>query len=326
MPELKKFEFLVRADTSLAHHEETYGNTAAAMRTKVRQPDGSFVRVPQITGDTLRHGLREATSRLMLSLIEYQKGLSQEALQLLFAGGMVRGSAGATVDLGEYERMCELMPHIRMLGGCANNRMIPGRIQVDPGLLVCRETAHLMPEWVTEELGETEIQSARTHLERVQRVRMDPTLDPAKREMLTAGEQTMVQGRLLDSAKASQEEDSAGKTDAKSSMMPRRFEVVAQGSLFFTRVTARCSSPLDDDTLLTMLGAFYCDAQVGGKRGTGHGRISIYAARNVQVAIPEERVSTFSLVGPDSRAGKLYVQHVKDRADDIRRFLAEVDA
>lgn len=155
---------------------------------------------------------------------------------------------------------------------------------------------------------------------------MDPTLDPAKREMLTSGEQTMVQGRLLDSAKASQEEDSSGKADSKSSMMPRRFEVVAQGSLFLARITARTSSPLDEDTLLTMMGAFYCDAQVGGKRGTGHGRISIYAARNVQVALPEERVSTFSLVGPDSRAGKLYVQHVKERAEEIKTFLAEVDA
>lgn len=326
MVKLKRFEFLVQADTPLAHHEETYGNTAAHMRADVRQPDGRLVGVPIITGDTLRHGLREATSWLMLSLIGMEDGLSEETLQLLFSGGMVRGSAGATVDLAEYDRMSDLMPHIRLLGGCANNRMIPGRIQVDAGLLVCRETRHMLPKWVSGELEDTELQSARSHIKRVQRVRMDPTLDPGKREMLTSGDREMVQGRLLDSAKASEAEDSAGKTDAKSSMMPRRFEVVCLGSLFFARITARVSSDLDTDTLLTMMGAFYCDAQVGGKRGTGHGRLSLYAARHVQVAIPEQQAESFSLVGSDSRAGKLYVKHVQERAEDIRKFLREVDA
>ena len=58
--ERHQIEIILRAAQPIAHAEGTVGNTQTIMRRKVRQPDGRFTRVPYVTGDTMRHGLREA--------------------------------------------------------------------------------------------------------------------------------------------------------------------------------------------------------------------------------------------------------------------------
>jgi hypothetical protein len=61
-----RWEFILEAQEPIAHHSESMGNTAIAMRQKTRLADGSFVSVPIITGDTIRHQLREAASYALL--------------------------------------------------------------------------------------------------------------------------------------------------------------------------------------------------------------------------------------------------------------------
>src|SRR5262245_29758625 len=112
MYEQKRFEFILQAAEPIAHHSETYGNAQVAMRKKVRQPDGSFASVPCITGDTLRHGLREASTYALLDAAGMlaDPDLSESACRLLFAGGMITGSAGGAVKLGDYAEMVDLIP------------------------------------------------------------------------------------------------------------------------------------------------------------------------------------------------------------------------
>ncbi len=323
----ERYEFVLEAREPISHAQESIGNVSVIMRQKVRQPDGSFAQVPIITGDTMRHGLREAASYALLECAGMLgDSLSEQALRLLFAGGMVTGSAGDSIKLDEYREMCELMPHLSLLGGCVQNRVIPGRIQVSTAVLICDETAHLTPEWVREWMaGEGALSAgARAHVEHVQRVRMDPTLDPAKRLLLAEGERARVEGRLLMSESASGEGDAVAKDRVKSTMLPFSYERVAQGSLFFWSLTATCYSDLDTDALLVMLGAFLRHARVGGKRGTGHGMIVPLVARNIALAKYSERSDTFSL--STETIGDRYRQHVAARADRIREFLGRVTA
>src|SRR3970282_2460114 len=80
------------------------------MRKKVRQSDGAIVNVPCITGDTMRHGMRESSSYAMLDAAGVPEGgLTEAALRLLFAGGMVTGSEEGAVRLDEYREMCDLI-------------------------------------------------------------------------------------------------------------------------------------------------------------------------------------------------------------------------
>lgn len=325
-----RLEFLLEARTPICHSEGTFGNISTVMRKKVRQRNGRWANVPIITGDAMRHQLREAGSFCALECAGILEDcLSEAALRLLFSGGMVTGSGGTTVKLQEFRDMITLVPHLGLLGGCVQNRIIPGRLQVDEALLVCEETEHLLPPWV-QEYVETNCgghyEGARSHVEEVQRVRMDPTLSPAKRILLTPGDRDKAEGRLLASEAAGEAKDSVAVEKSKSTMLPFVYERVAQGSLFYWTVTATTYTPLEEDTLMVMVGAFLRNARVGGKQGTGHGSIFPIAARNVSLANFSERMDTLDVVGPDQRVGEIFRSHMKDRTEDLRDWLSGVVA
>lgn len=324
-----RYEFILQAAQPLAHHSETFGNTAICMRRKMRQPDGSFASIPILTGDTLRHGLREASAYALLDaagLLDEAK-LSEAALRLLFAGGMITGSDGGAVKLDGYREMVELCPPLALLGGCAQNRSIPGRLFVDDAVLICDETRHLWSPWVAEYMASEGVatDTHRAHVEEVQRVRMDPALVPHHRALLTDGGDAIVK-RLGKSEKASAAKDAIAKDEAKSTMLPRRFETVVAGSLFTWGIQATCMTELDVDTLHMMIAAFLSRAVVGGKRATGHGHIVPIAARDITILRPADTGQVVELVGPGQRAGERFRAHVRERAERVRTWLAGVDA
>ena len=327
-----KFEFVLRADQPIAHHSESFGNQAISARRKVRMPTGDWAHVPVVSGDAMRHGMREASAYVFLDAagLLADGGLSEPALRLLFAGGQITGSSGGVSKLNDYREMCDLVPPLALFGGCAQNRCIPGRLWVDDAVLICSEMEHLLPEWavkVATHGGEHGLETCRTHVEEVQRVRMDPSLDPGKRNLLTAGAREGVERRMLASENAGELDDAKAKDDAKSTMMPRSFERIAQGSLFYWAVVANTYGALDEDTFAVACAAFLHDARVGGKRGTGHGLLTPVTGRNVQMARPSERAETISSEALSTmRVGTLFQTHVRERADKISAFLKEVAA
>lgn len=329
MFEQRRYEFILEALTPIAHAQESIGNTSLVMREKRRLPDGSFCHVPIITGDTMRHGLREASSYAVLDaagLLD-APALGEAALRLLFAGGMISGSEGGSVKLDAYREMVELCPPLALLGGCAQNRSVPGKVQVDAADLICLETAHRMPEWVLAHLeeGGVKLQSCRGHIEEVQRVRMDPALDPGKRKLLTDGG-AGIERRLLASEHGKEVGDAPLAQESKSTMLPRRHETVVAGALFFWTVTATCHSELDVDTFNTMIGAFLRDARVGGKKATGHGRIRPVVAKQIAVQRPRDVPDNLDAGALAPRIGSLFYEHVRARKDRVEAFLRSVDA
>jgi hypothetical protein len=322
-----RFDFVLEAATPIAHHQESMGNEAVIMRRKVRQRDGSWAMVPYLTGDSCRHGLREASAYAFLDaagLLDSAQ-LGEAALRLLFTGGMVTGRGDASkVGLDAFREMCELCPPLALLGGCTDNRVVPGRLICDEATLVCEEQRRYLPEWVLtwEELGA--LDTCRAHVEEVQRVRMDPSLDPAKRKLMLVGDQIEITNRLTTGERAHEQDDALAKDDAKSSMMPRRFERLAQGSLFYWSIVCNCYSELDEDTCKVMLAAFLSNARVGGKRGTGHGLLRPVAMRDVTIKRPAENTSAITLDG--ATFGNLFRAHVSDRKERIAQWLARVNA
>jgi CRISPR type IV-associated protein Csf2 len=331
--ETVKYEFLLEAAEPVAHHAESLGNEAILMRRKVRLRDGAIVNIPCITGDTMRHGMREAAAYAMLDAAGVPEGgLSEAALRLLFAGGMVTGSNDGAIRLEEFREMCDLIPTMALFGGCARNRVIPGRLRVSDGTLVCRETWHCLPPWARSWCGSaadeapSSVESQRLYVEEVQRVRMDPTLDPGKRKLLSAAGRDGAENRLLASEAASADGDARGKEGAKSSAMPRRFERLIQGSLFYWRVEADVYSDLDRDTLNVAVASFLYSARVGGKRGTGHGLLRAVAAQHATLARAADRGQALDTEGLASSAGTLFRAHVAERSERIRKFLSNIDA
>lgn len=324
-----RYEFVLEAALPIAHHEGVFGNEAVIMRRKIRQKDG-WAKVPIITADTCRHGMREAAAYALLDAAGMldSPALSEAALRLLFAGGMVTGGSGGAISLDAYRELTELVPTTALFGGCAQNRVIPGRLQVEDATLVCDETRAYVPEWATAfaEQRHGALEGSRAHVESEQRVRMDPTLVPEKRLLLTDGEQIKINARLLASEKASGAEDDAGKLDAKSSMLPRKFERIAQGSLFYWACSATCYTPLDVDTFHVACASFLANAKVGGKRATGHGLLRALVGNSIQLARPTEAMAAIDPAALAPSMGMAFRSHVAERKDRLRDFLKVVAA
>ena len=323
----KRYEFLLEAETPVAHHEGNEGNNAIAMRRKVRLEDGTYARVPCITGDTMRHGLREASAYVFLDaagLLENEV-LTRAACRLLFSGGMVtgRGDTGA-VSMDRYRELCELCPPLALLGGCCDSRVIPGRLVVEDPRLVCIEQQRYLPQWIKDAVPEPD--TCRGFVDEQQRVRMDPMLDPGKRKLLLGSEQVEENDRLLKGEKAHEENDALARDDAKSTMLPRSFECLIQGSLFSWVVEATCYSDLEVDTLHVMLGAFLSRPVVGGKKATGHGRLRALEARGVQITRPKDSAEVLDVNALGARVGEQFRAHIAERKPRIKEWLSRVDA
>lgn len=323
-----KIDLLLRAAEPIAHHEGVIGNEGVVMTRTVFLPNGRKTRCPIITGDTLRHGMREAAALATLEaagLIDAVHG--ESALRLLFSGGQMRKGVD-TLKLDDYREMCELFPPLALLGGCAGNRIIPGRVQVSDAWLVCEESRHRLPPWVAELLDEqgVECHGWRAHVERVQRVRMDPMLQPQHRALLAAPERERVEGRLAASEAASRDDDDAGALAAKSTMMPFGFQTIAAGSLFHARIHARTMTLLEADTLAVMLAAWLHHARVGGKKGTGHGLVELVAARGLDRVQASEPVMHALSVGEVPAEIERYTAHVAARSERLAAWLRAVQA
>lgn len=325
--ETHRFEFILEAAQPIAHHAETFGNHAVIQRRRVRQGDGTFADVPVVSADTMRHGMREASAYAFLDAagLLADGNLTESALRLLFAGGMVGGRGdGGTLNLDQYRQLCELCPPLALFGGCASNRVIPGRLFVEDAVLCCNETARFVPEWAAQQTQP--IASQRAHVEETQRVRMDPTLDPGKRKLLSDGAQVDAAKRIESSETAHVADDAIAREDAKSSMLPRTFERVVQGSLFSWAVTAHTYSDLDVDTLMVALGVFLARPVVGGKRGTGHGELRVVSARDITVQRPAQQAEILDVTALGGRVGSLFRAHVSERKERIKSFLGSVEA
>lgn len=334
MRKIVRHEFLVEAAEPVAHMSGSIGNHGVFMRRKVRQRGGRFESVPVLTGDCIRHQLREAAAYATLEaagLLDDPQ-LSEGALRLLFNGGMVTGKGDAAkVNIDSYRSLVELFPPLALFGGCTDNRPMPGQLCVDEGTLVCAETWHLVPEWARvwlQEQGEAEhIASFREQLEEAQRVRMDPTLVPEKVRLLDDVSRANVEGRLLKSEAAHEHKDAKAAGESKSAMLPRTYERVAVGAIFAMGVEAKVYTDLEYDALLYTLGVALNGLRVGGMGRTGHGRMRFLTGMRIhyRAALGDtEGIDVESLAG---KTGTLYRAHVAERKDDLSSWLrGQVDS
>jgi hypothetical protein len=327
--EIIRYEIILQAMQPIAHHECSFGNAAVAMRRKIALDDGTFVEIPIVTADAMRHGCREASSYATLDAAGLMGDIKLEegALRLLFSGGMITGKGDASaIKLDTYREMIDVVPALALFGGCAGNRSIPGRLNVDDATLICEEYEPFLPAWVKEWLAAKgyHLNSCRAHLEEVQRVRGDALLDPGKRALLSDGARAIAEQRLLASAEAHDADDPAKAAASKSTMLPRRFERIAQGSFLIWGIEATCYSELDRDTFDTTMASFLSLAKVGGKKATGHGLVRAVAGRKETLVSASER--SVEVCALAFRVGQIFRAHVMDRSERLRAFLGAVDA
>lgn len=323
-----EIEVLFRAVQPVVHLQGSEGNIGIIARSKVQQPDGSFAEIPHISGNSIRHSLREVGSLAMLEAADLLgPWLPENALRLLFAGGMVAG-AGKPVKIAEWRELVRLLPHLSLLGGCVGNRVREGSLTCDYARLVCEESLHVLPQWVGEWLEEQGRVAPPEcdHLETVQQVRMDPTLRPSRQALLSPGAREDVEHRLLKSENASELDDDRAKLASKSTMLPYEFQAVVSGSLWYWRVTATTTSEIESDALGVMLAAWLTNPRVGGKRNGGHGLLEVAHVRGQLRRVDTSSPDTLTSEGIRSPEIARYIAHVRENKDAIREALEAVVA
>jgi len=328
--QITRYEFIARAIDPIAHHAESLGNMSIFMRKRMMLPSGRVLEVPFITGDSIRHNAREASVYATLDAAGFldDPKLSEGALRLLFAGGMVTAKGDAsTINLDSYRELVHLFPPLALLGGCVDNRPLPGQLIVDEGNLICAETIHTAPDWIHAWLEKegVEIQSHRRLTEEVTRVRFDPTLSPEKQKLLTESAQMSVNRRLLASGKAHDEGDTKEAEREKSTNMPRSFERIIQGSLFWFGIEARTYTPLEADAFDYTVACLLNNFTVGGKHATGHGRLKFAHGNRIHFAPTSGDLESMES-GLAAKAGSMYRAHVQANKEQLRAWLDKVAA
>jgi hypothetical protein len=326
-----RYEAIIRAMDPISHSEGTIGNDAIFMRTKVLDQQCREVMVPYITGNALRHQVREAAVYCTLDaagLLDDPQ-LSRGALRLLFRGGMLtkRGD-GSVINIDRYRELVALFPPLAILGGCIDNRSVPGQLIVDEAMVLCLETQHLWPAWAADWVRQNKIQTPHEAdcMEKVQRVGMDPELQPEKLNLLTSGERVAAWGKQLAREDAHEQADSKLAKESKSDMMPYSFERLARGTLFWWGIECRTYSDLEFDAFNYSVGCLLNNFRIGGKRATGHGRLEFVAGCRIHF-----RPQAGDLENVDKtlapKCGDLYKRHVRERADELKAWLTrEVNA
>lgn len=330
MRERMTVEMILRAEQPISHGAGNEGNFGIIKRRKMQADDGSFVEVPYVSGDSLRHQLREAGSMALLqaSGLLDDPQLSEAALRLLFNGGMVSGSSKA-VSVAEWAELRELLPHVALLGGCVSNTIREGTVTADSALLVCEETLPFLPPKVgawLESIGRR-VSSEAEHVTIEERTRMDPTTRPTQVRLLASGAQKDVEERRTKRESASRAGDDAAALASKGSGMPFEYETICARSLWYWRVSAWVHSEIERDAFAVMLAAYLADPHMGGKIHQGNGRVSV--AHVWGDARPAERVdegATLTADGITSPEVARYIAHVGERRERIRDLLASVVA
>ncbi|MEN6535532.1 MAG: hypothetical protein ABFD89_17845 [Bryobacteraceae bacterium] len=325
MMQTTTWQMILRAEDPIAHSMGNIGNKSMIMTKKIGMPDGTIEEVPYITGDCLRHGLRETAAYATLHAANMldDPQLDRGALRFLFNGGMITGKGdGSTFKVNKYRELVILFPPLALFGGCTDARALPGQIDVWEGNLVCSETLHLLPKWVGEwaNVNLKEVQNAWEMIEEVQRVRMDPELLPEKIKLLTEADQIVVHNKAAAMEVARENDDALAVKESKSAMLPRTHERFLQGSLFCWGVTGRTYTDLELDAFSYIMACYLANMKVGGMARSGHGRMRVVEGRRVH-QLPMG--SDIESLGEQLTAGvgSLYRAHVQERSEDLRKWL-----
>lgn len=137
--------FTITLEQPLHHGAGTAGNTSLLRTEEVIQPDGSIAQVPFVSGNSVRHGLREALAWHLVDVLDVEPGsLPKPVVDLLWSGGAVT-ETGAQTDLDTSRLVEELLPSLNLLGYSARADIHAGTLRVSPLHLVCKENAWRQP-------------------------------------------------------------------------------------------------------------------------------------------------------------------------------------
>ena len=279
------------------HGAGTSGNTALLRTQTIVDPTtGRQASTPYVSGNSLRHAIRDALAWHLVRSLGVERGeLTVGQVALLWSGGAL-SEPGAKIDVDRMRRVDELLPHLTTLGYSAGNDIVTSVLRVQHAHLVCSENRWRLPDHLRghqhcgrpagafrgEEFG----------------TRHDPAGGPTDR-------------LLADS----------GMFGASRSGVPTQmiydFQTIRAGAVLSTRLSTEAATEAQLDAIATGVTHAAPDGEMilGARRAVGFGRCAVaYAGPDVDVAagvFTAERVER-------------HTQRIVDNGRRIRDLLAEL--
>lgn len=129
----------------ISHGAGTAGNTQLLRTQDVILPDGRRTAVPYVSGNSLRHRLRDALAWHLVRALDVPAGsLAKRVVDLLWSGGALT-STGNQAELGMIREADRVLPALGALGYSARSDIVAGTVWVDNIHLVCVENVWRLP-------------------------------------------------------------------------------------------------------------------------------------------------------------------------------------
>jgi CRISPR type IV-associated protein Csf2 len=317
---------IVTALSSISHIGPDVGGqnvTSYLRREKFVQLDESVEMVPVISGNGMRGLLRDIGMWQMCKALGYGVneetgeivGLSLPAFHFLFSGGTLTGQAGRGLDVAAARCVRELIPLVGLFGGAMGNQIMEGKLKVGKLIPICRETAHLLPEWCRP----AEPQSVYDMIQQEAFTRKDDEKNERLRQLIAPEVRALLEASAAEkAAKRGTAEERPDRETGQHQQMRYYVETLAAGTRFFWELALEDVTDIEYDAFWATLSAFAQRPYIGGKAGTGHGKVSINF-RDWHALDPRQAQTTKM---PDVPVGTRYQTHLTEQADAIRELLA----
>jgi len=127
------------------HGGGTVGNTQMLRVQEIITDKGSYARVPFVSGNSIKHLIRDGAARFALEAMTAEPGsLTKQIVDLLLSGGSL-SKKGSAVSLQQARQISELLPMLSLCGYSAANFMTRSKIAVSNLNLVCSENLFRLP-------------------------------------------------------------------------------------------------------------------------------------------------------------------------------------
>lgn len=282
--------------TQISHNGgEINGNVAAFRRMKVVQPDGKYVEVPHVSGNSVRGKLRDVAAKHTLDLLgeeDTPHRVNLSVFQLLFSGGSL--TAGNTEgDVDKYNEMRNNLPHVSLFGGAWGNAILSGKMKVNPLIPIAKETAHIIPP----AFHSADMPSVYTFIQLSMYTRKENSSDAEFQPYLERNET-----------------DKSGTTQ-----MIYYVETLAAGTPFYWKVVLEDVTPEEFDFFVSTVQRFKRIPVVGGKSAVGFGQIDLEHVTWKDITKEGEELTIV-----DETTESLYVKIVTENKEDIKAYLKKI--
>jgi len=311
----------VTALTSISHIGPDAGGQSTKSylrREKFIQTDGHAEMVPVVSGNGLRGLLRDRGMWHMCRELGYGddgQGLSLPAFHFLFSGGSLTKVSSRGLDVDSARRIRDLIPLVGLFGGAVGNQIINGKLKIGKMLPICEETRHLLPGWCVE----GNVPSVYEYIQEESFTRKDDEKHEKLRELIAPGVRQLIEvkageKRLLRGAVGEKPDSEVGEHQ----QMRYEVETLGAGTRFFWEVALEDVTDVEYDAFWMTMAQFARHPYIGGKSGTGHGKVSInfrgWLCIDPRLAGIEKTL--------DMPVGTRYQQHLSERGHEIRELLS----